>query len=224
MEPMPHGYTNRSVTDGHLVVKSFVGPDPAARQAREELALRRLAGIPPVPELISSVPGTLTTTLAKGVPAQEAIDAGAADRVLHACGRLLADVQSVDPRRVFGSVDHGSVLVHNDFGPNNVVMDPEVTNARLLCDWEWVMPGDRTSCTDLAWAEFIVRYHHPESVPALAALFDGYGDKPTWAHRHAAMTARATAHRDFLRSWQQLQAAATWDQRLATIAAWHETR
>ena len=224
MELMRHGYTNRSVTDGHLVMKSFVGPDPAVRQAREELALRRLAGLLPVPELVASVAGTVTTTLAEGVPAQEAIAAGAADRVLHACGRLLAAVQSVDPRRVFGGVDDGSVLVHNDFGPNNVVMDLDMADARLLCDWEWVVPGDRTSCTDLAWAEFIVRYHHPESVAALDALFDGYGDKPAWADRHAAMTARATSHRDFLRKWQQQQAASTWDQRLATMAAWHETR
>lgn len=222
MEALRHGYTNRSVTDGHLVVKSFVGPDQAARQAREELALRRLAGILPVPELVSSVPGAITTTLAAGVPAQEAISAGAATQVLHACGRLLVDVQSVDPRPVFRSVDDGSVLVHNDFGPNNVVMGLDLTQVRLLCDWEWVTLGHRY--TDLAWAEFIVRYHHPEFVPALSALFDGYGNKPTWADRQAAMTARATSHRDFMQSWQGQQAASTWDQRLTAIAAWREMR
>lgn len=221
MDPMPHGYTNNSVTDGRSVVKSYLGADRAARQAREERALRALFGVLPVPELPSSVSGELTTAFVAGVPAQDAIVAGDARRVLHACGRLLVDLQSVDARLVLGNAGGaGSVLVHNDFGPNNVVMGVDLTEVRLLCDWEWVTVGDRY--TDLGWAEFIVRYHHPESVSELSALFEGYGSKPDWAQRQVAMARRASAHRDFVASWQGQEAAHTWDRRLAAIASWHE--
>ena len=36
---------------------------------------------------------------------------------------------------------------------------------------------------DVAWAEWIVRTHHPHLVPALSALFDGYGEEPSWRLR-----------------------------------------
>lgn len=76
---------------------------------------------------------------------------------------------------MFGSVDDGPVLVHNDFGPNNVVMGLDLTEVRLLCDWEWAALGHRytdlaragLAWPGLAWAEFIVRYHHPEFVTNL---------------------------------------------------------
>ena len=221
MEAMPHGYTNSSTTDGHVVVKTYLGPDRAARQVREERALRTLAGVLPVPTLLTSVPGVGTTAYMQGIPGQAAIAAGNAAQVLYACGRLLADVQSVAPSRVLDHVSgDGSVLVHNDFGPNNVVLDLALTEVRLLCDWEWVTAGSRL--TDLAWAEFIVRFHHPESVAALAALFDGFGNRPTWAERQAAMATRAVAHRDFVRRWHGNEAAETWDGRLRTIGSWRE--
>lgn len=221
MEAMPHGYTNSSATDGHVVVKTYLGPDRAARQAREERALRALAGVLPVPTLLSSVSGVGTTAYVEGIPGQAAIAAGNAAQVLSACGRLLADVQSVAPSRVLDHVNGaGAVLVHNDFGPNNIVMDRTLTEVRLLCDWEWVTSG--SGLTDLAWAEFIVRYHHPESVAALAALFDGFGNQPAWGERQAAMAARAAAHRGFVRRWHGNEAAQTWDARLRTIASWHE--
>ncbi len=217
MRAMPHGYTNTTVTDGRVVVKTYLGPDRELRQAREELALRRLAETLPVPTLIDTVPGTSTTGFVEGVPGQQAIAAGADGDVLHACGRLLAELQSVDPRVMFDDAG-GDVLVHNDFGPQNIVMDDDHTGVRLLCDWEWVTVGDRD--TDLAWAEFIVRFHHQVSVHALAALFEGYGAKPPWERRRAAMIARATAHREFVRRWHGAAGAATWDDRIAAIASW----
>lgn len=166
MELMRHGYTNHTVSDGRVVVKTYVGPDRATRQEREERALRSLAGVLPVSELLDSVPGTTTTAFVAGMPAQDAFAAGGAAEVFTACGRLLRRVQSVDPRHVFDDVDDAAaVLVHNDFGPNNIVMTADLTEARLLCDWEWSTTGNRT--TGLAWAEFIIRLHHPESVPAL---------------------------------------------------------
>lgn len=222
MDLLRHGYTNRSVSDGCVVVKTYLGPDCAARQDREDRALRSLAGVLPVPELLHSVPGTSTTAFVPGIPAQDAMNAGGAAEVLNACGRLLRLVQSVDPRLVYDDVgcDGGFVLVHNDFGPNNIVMQTNLSESRLLCDWEWVTIGNRN--TDLGWAEFIVRYHHPESVLALSALFDGYGGKPSWGERQEAMALRAVTHRDFVRRWQGLERATTWDDRIAAITSWKQ--
>ena len=217
---MPHGHTNATVTDGQVVVKTYLGPDSDRRQAREDLALRRLSDSLPVPPLIDSVPGMSTTALVAGVPGQEAIAAGSASEVLHACGRLLRELQEVDPRRMFDACD-GTVLVHNDFGPNNIVMDRGLASASLLCDWEWVTVGDRI--TDLAWAEFIVRLHHPESVQAMRLLFEGYGEKPTWGLRQAAMIRRATAHRAFVKRWYGSgEATAVWSDRITAIASWRD--
>ncbi len=219
MEPMAHGYTNATVTDHQVVVKTYLGPDSQQRQAREELALRKLTGKLPVPTLLDSAAGTLTTRFLSGVPGQDAIETGHAAEVLRACGRLLAQLQQVDPRNLF-EVSAGATLVHNDFGPNNMLMDSDLQSVQLLCDWEWVTVGHRL--TDLAWAEFIVRLHHRESVQALVALFDGYGDKPAWQARQAAMTARAAVHREFVRRWHGHQAEALWRDRITAIASWRE--
>ncbi len=219
MQPMPHGYTNATVTDGRVVVKTYQGPDRDERQVREELALLRLAGQLPVPTLLHSSAGISTTEFVPGTPGQEAIAEGHAAEVLYACGRLLAQLQQVTPPVLF-DVSTGPVLVHNDFGPNNVVMAPDLQGVRLLCDWEWVGVGDPT--TDLAWAEFIVRLHHPGSVAALDALFDGYGHRPPWEARRSAMADRADAHRQFVRRWHGEQGESLWKDRLAAIATWRD--
>jgi hypothetical protein len=221
MEPLPHGYTNATVTDRRVVVKTYQGPESQQRQSREELALLRLAGRLPVPTLLTSTAGVSTTAYVSGVPGQQAIEDGHASEVLNACGRLLAELQAIDPGLLFGAgVEAGAVLVHNDFGPNNLLMRSDLRGARLLCDWEWVTVGDRD--TDLAWAEFIVRLHHPAAVPALAALFEGYGDRPAWEARQAAMSRRAGVHREFVRRWHGDPAAELWTERLAAIASWRE--
>lgn len=216
---MPHGYTNATRTDKQVVVKTYLGPDGADRQAREELALRRLAGRLPVPTLVDSTPGTSTTTYVSGIPGQEAIEAGHAYEVLLACGRLLAQLQRVDARTLF-ETEPGATLVHNDFGPNNVLMADDLSEVRLLCDWEWATVGDPN--TDLAWAEWIVRTHHPESLAALPALFDGYGQRPPWEVRQAAMLQRAQIHREFVRRWHGTDGERLWDDRLAAITSWRE--
>lgn len=219
MQPMPHGYTNATRTDGQVVVKRYLGPDSVDRQAREELALKRLAGLLPVPTLLDSTPGTSTTAYESGVPGQAAIADGHAASVLHACGRLLAQLQEIDPRALC-EVGPGVTLVHNDFGPNNVLMANDLSKVRLLCDWEWVTVGDAN--TDLAWAEWIVRTHHEESLGALPALFDGYGHRPRWEVRQTAMLERARVHREFLRRWHGTDGERLWDDRLAAISSWRE--
>jgi aminoglycoside phosphotransferase (APT) family kinase protein len=43
-------------------------------------------------------------------------------------------------------------------------------------DWEFAHIGDRL--TDIAWAEWIFRTHHPHLLGALPSLFAGYQDHP----------------------------------------------
>lgn len=58
--------------------------------------------------------------------------------------------------------------------------------------------------------------HHPQATPALAALFRGYGERPPWALRHAAMLeqcqwllARASQQEERLATLWQRRAQAT---------------
>jgi aminoglycoside phosphotransferase (APT) family kinase protein len=218
MELIRHGYTNAVHRAGQVVTKAYAGPEKVERQRREVEAVRTLAGQLPVPQIISCEPGTLTSRFVEGIHAQELLEAGKGEQVLLTCGQLLGDLQGiriegVDPGR-------GIVLVHGDFGPNNLLMNDAATEVRLLCDWEWYGVGSRL--TDLAWCECIIRMHHPDRIPDLSALFEGYGAKPPWLERQAAMLDRATRHLDFIRRWPRVQLVATWEQRLANIVAWRE--
>ena len=72
-----------------------------------------------------------------------------------------------------------AVLVHGDYGPNNVLLDPVGHQVTAIVDWEWAHAGDPVE--DLAWCEWIVRMHHPEHIAAIDALFDAYGFRPAWS-------------------------------------------
>ena len=218
-EPMPHAYTNSCHRVGDTVTKAYAGPDAVVRQAREELALRTLDGRLPVATIVDSLPGVLTTAYIDGVPGQELIDAGRAEAVLFALGRLLAELQSVTPE-FLSTYDGSGVLVHHDFGPNNAVLDPAGTTVLLLADWEWCTVGDRL--TDVSWCEFIVRMHHFDQVAALPALWDGYGSRPEWGLRQQAILARAERHRRWAESWRGVAGGADWRDRITLVRSWRE--
>lgn len=218
-EPMPHAYTNRCHRVGDTVTKSYRGPGVAARQAHEESALRACAGRLPVATVVDSQPGVLTTEYVGGTHGQELIDTGLAEAVLFTLGRLLTDLQSVDPR-FLPEYDGSGVLVHHDFGPNNALLDEAAQTVLLLADWEWCTVGDRL--TDLGWCEFIVRLHHPDHVGALAALWDGYGVHPRWELRQQAILARAERHRKWARTWTDACGDGNWSDRIAQVRSWKE--
>jgi hypothetical protein len=214
-----HGYTNVTTVLGDLVTKTYWGPDAVERQQREELVLRSLAGLLPVATIVESRPGALVLGEVEGRHGQELIDSGEGDAVMFGLGRLLREVQAIRP--VFFSEFLGDgVLVHHDFGPNNVLLAPDDAAIALLADWEWATVGRPT--TDLAWAEFIVRMHHPDHVDCLPALFDGYGSRPAWSERQAAMATRAAALEAWVRSARGAQAATNWNRRSRRIAQWQE--
>ena len=114
------------------------------------------------------------------------------------------------------------MLVHGDFGPNNILIDPESFEITALLDWEFAHLGDPIE--DLAWCEWIVRTHHPDHVDALADFFDAYGGHlPEWPQRRAAMVARCLELRGFCERWEpDGRGVRQWTQRAHATAAWRQ--
>lgn len=220
---MPHSYTNRTTRDGSVVTKAYQGPGAARRCEREAAVLRGLAGWLPVPAVIDIGAYCLRLTFMEGVPGQELIDAGHAGRVLRACGRMLRRVHAIGPE--LGCVedrDHPfTVLVHGDYGPNNVLLDPGADEVAAIVDWEWAHAGDPVE--DIAWCEWIIRMHHPQSTAALGELFGAYGFTPAWSARQQAMVAQCRAQLDFCEQWQRSgENLHRWQQRLRATTSWTE--
>jgi tRNA A-37 threonylcarbamoyl transferase component Bud32 len=217
---LKHGYTNSTATDGRSVVKRYRGPDGDLRQHNEVAALSGLAGQLPVPPLLAVGAGEVTLGLVAGRPGQELLE-DQPEPVLHAAGRLARRLAGLDVALAPGldTAPGGTVLVHGDFGPQNLLLDEDTTEPTALLDWEFAHIGDPVE--DIAWAEWIVRMHHPDLVPALPALFAGYGAEPPWGVRHASMLAKCEWLLGFARRWPDPTQAgvALWQQRLAATAA-----
>ena len=73
---------------------------------------------------------------------------------------------------------------------------------------------------DLAWAEWTVRMHHPTATAEVDALFVGYGERPEWSLRHAAMLTRCERLRQRCEAEGLLDAEAMWQARLTATNAW----
>ncbi|GHH36644.1 phosphotransferase family protein [Streptomyces candidus] len=198
MEHLPHGYTNHTTYHAGVVTKAYKGRDAQRRMEREAAALCGLETLGtafPVPQLIGCTGESLSMTFLEGVHGQDLIDAGYADAVLRACGAALRAVHSVDATDVFPRARPGTVLVHGDFGPNNLLLTGDASRVTAVLDWEWAHWGDPVE--DLAWCEWIVRTHHPEDVSALDGFFEAYGHRPDWQVRHRAMADRCRELVDF---------------------------
>jgi aminoglycoside phosphotransferase (APT) family kinase protein len=221
VEQLRHGYTNVTVRDGDRVVKRYVGPDAAHRRAVELAVLQAGSAELPLPPLFASGPDRIVTGFVAGRHGQDLIDAGQAGDVLRGCGEVLARIHAMDVAAIWADAREGSVLVHGDFGPNNVLFDPQSYAVVAVLDWEWAHPGDPID--DLAWCEWIVRMHHPDSVDHLDRFYVGYGATPAWQWRQQAMVRRCEQLHDFSdRLEPGGPAARQWAQRLELTAAWRE--
>ena len=163
---LAHGYTNDSWADEAGIHKHYVGIGAQERMRTELDALQAMTQLVPTPQVLAVNEGTNTVTLRRviGRHGQELIGEGRAADVLRAAGRTL--------RRIHGSPTRdGSVLVHGDYGPQNLLFDADSVEVVAVLDWEFSHRGEAVE--DLAWAEWIVRMHHPEAVSELTALFDG---------------------------------------------------
>jgi len=220
---MPHGYTNATATDGRRVIKRYLGPDAAERQGAETLALTRLVGRLPVPALLDQSEGQIEVDWIAGVPGQERLET-APEQVLYVVGATARTLLGLEVDAVAGLPRRpgGTVLVHGDFGPQNLLLDSDTNQPTAILDWEFAHIGDRL--TDIAWAEWILRTHHPHLISALPALFAGYQERPGWAERQAAMLTRCEQLLDFVRRWPAPDDAGVrqWQRRTAATAAFRE--
>jgi aminoglycoside phosphotransferase len=221
---LKHGYTNDTETDGRTVTKRYRGPDADRRRRREEAIYSSLGDRLPLPRVLASEPNALILERLAGVPGQELLEQQPT-KVLRAVGRLARRVHEMDLDQVVDRLvadDEGSaggVLVHGDFGPQNVLLDPSTVRPTALLDWEFAHLGRPVE--DLAWAEWIVRTHHAPLVDQLWALYDGYGERPDWAERHAAMITKCEWALDFAGRWEPeaTPVAEMWRQRLSATRA-----
>jgi len=225
VQPMAHGYTNRTVGDSTTVVKAYNGPQADARRERETTVLQALHGRFPVPPVLATDGHSLTLGFVAGTHAQDLIDAGHAADVLAACGTVLRRLHSLPfdvplPDQL-GRDNATGTLVHGDFGPNNMLLNPETFEVTALLDWEWAHIGDPIE--DLAWCEWIIRMHHSAEVGKMAHFFTAYGQHPAWVTRRAAMIAQCRLLLDFVRAWDANSAGvAKWQEWLLITENWSE--
>jgi aminoglycoside phosphotransferase len=226
MRPLRHSYTNRTLRDGATVVKCYQGPAAVSRSQREHALLRALQGRVPVPKVLDFSSECLTMTFMSGTHGQELIEAGHGGGVLRACGAMLKRIHQLDAWQIATLVPRpageGQVLVHGDYGPQNVLLDPVSYEVTAVLDWEWAGMGQPVD--DLAWCEWIIRMHHPHAVDLLGLFFSAYGGAiPPWPDRHAFMVGRC---RSLLDLCHQHEAGgpgeARWAHRLHVTAAWNE--
>jgi aminoglycoside phosphotransferase len=220
-ELMAHGYTHMTSRLGDVVTKQYRGPEATARCAREAAVLAAVGGLLPVPPVIAAGPACLQTALVPGLHGQDLIAAGLAGPVLAACGRMLRRIHQLPlpPVLSHGASSTGAVLVHGDYGPNNVLLDARASDITAVLDWEWAHAGDRVE--DLAWCEFILRLHHPGDVWALDAFYDSYRARPAWQDLHQAIVDRCRSMLELCQRWEpDGVGVASWTERLATVRTW----
>ncbi len=221
MRRLPHGYTNLTRRlPGARVEKRYEGSDRSERADREYTCLVSLAHRLPVPDVVErdrAVP-LLIVREASGTHGQEMIDAGRAAEVLRLLGALLVTLQQVPTGAVPGLVGTGPVIVHGDFGPQNVLIEGDRITA--LLDWEFAHIG--RAVEDLAWAEWIIRTHHPAAADDLPEMLDASHLGMTWSARHQAMIARCEELVELSTVSGSPDAAALWRDRLRATERWNE--
>jgi len=216
---LPHGYTNETRRRAGNVEKTYVG-DHRSEHARTELACLSALGdrlpVPPVTDVDLAL-GRITLGYLPGDHGQDLIDRGHARIVLRLAGTALASLQRPPVPTVAGLDGDGPVLVHGDFGPQNLLLDLDAGRVTGVLDWEFATRGDPVE--DLAWAEWIVRMHHPGAVDALDDLFLGAGRRPPWSQRHDEMLRRV---RQLLAGTERSGSTSPWRERLTTTENWTE--
>jgi aminoglycoside phosphotransferase (APT) family kinase protein len=226
MQPLRHSYTNRTLGDGATVVKRYQGPGALARSQREHAVLSALQGRVPVPPVLGSEDDCLTMRFISGTHGQEMLESGHGQGTLRACGAMLQRIHQLDIGEITaalpGSAGAGQVLVHGDYGSQNVLLDPATLEITAVLDWEWAHAGNPVE--DLAWCEWTVRMHHPRLVSLLDLFFESYGGPiPPWADRRAVMLDRCQSLIDLCRQQEpDGPGEVQWSHRLAATRAWQE--
>jgi hypothetical protein len=176
----------------------------------------------PVPEIMAFDPATpvLVVSEIRGRHGQELIDQGLAAQVLRLIGSQLSGLQSLDPSTVPGLKEKGDVIVHGDYGPQNMLFLSDPIRVSGVLDWELAHIG--SAIEDLAWAEWIIRTHHPGALEDLPELFAGSGLFFGWSDRQAAMVRQCSHHLASCEASGLGTAASEWRRRLKATEGWNE--
>jgi hypothetical protein len=221
VDRLPHGYTNLTRRlPGGRIEKRFEGFDRFDRAEREHACLVHLARSLPVPTVVArdATAPLLIVTEAVGTHGQEMLRASRAGDVLRLLGKLLYELQQLPPASVPGLSGRGTVVVHGDFGPQNVLVHGGRVSA--LLDWEFAHIGQPVE--DLAWAEWIVRMHHPDTVEAISELHGAAQRNFGWLDRQAAMAARCEELLRYSEAAGSTEAVDLWRDRLRMTELWTE--
>ena len=210
---LPYGYSNESWADDTSVWKRYVGFQAAARMRSELSAIEATQGIVPVPQVLSVDFDDSIVRFARvlGVPGQKLVESGHGEAVMLAAGRTLAKLQGA----LRGEITHG------DYGPHNLLLDARASEVVLVADWEFAEANGQL-VADLAWAEWIVRMHHPDQVTSIAHLFVGYGTRPPWDERLSAMIEKCAWFSARAQQAGRPSAHRLWEQRRALTSTWVE--
>jgi aminoglycoside phosphotransferase len=223
VQRLPHGYTNFTRRlPGELVEKTYDGPRRWDNSRRELACLTALAQRIPVAVVARhdlTIP-QLTMTALPGNHGQDLIDEGHAERVLRLVGATLASLQALVVDAVPGLEGNGTVIVHGDFGPQNMLFELQRDAVTGVLDWESAHVG--SPIEDLAWAEWLVRMHHPRAVAALDALFTGAGRCPSWPERQASMVQQVRNVLAYCESATMTDSAQVWREQLRRTEAWSD--
>ncbi len=217
MDRLPHGYTNRTRKVAGAVEKIYDGPDRFENAQRERACLSALAEVLPVARVVGSDPEVprLNLSVLPGAHGQDLLDGGHAEQVLRLVGLTLGTLQAVRVDDIYGLAGDGPVIVHGDFGPQNMLFDLERDRVTGIVDWESAHRG--RPIEDLAWCEWLIRMHHPEAIDALAALFGAYDQHPPWNERHEAMLMRI---RELVAYCEKTRRRSDWPERLTRTERW----
>jgi thiamine kinase-like enzyme len=184
---------------------------------------QQLQDMPFMPELVGYDKDALTisTRYVESRHAQDLLEEHC-DIVPFSLGKLARELQLVKVDAIAGSKrNEPDVLVHGDFGPQNLLFAPESFSERYLVDWEWAHFGDRFE--DIAWAEWIIRMHYDSNQQMIASLYKGFGLVPPWETRHELMIRKCENILDFAkRDDDNTQAISMWIDRVAQVKSFEE--
>ena len=101
-----------------------------------------LAGRFPVPAVLPGREGELCVRAVAGWHGQDALeDDRHAPAVLRLCGQLRRRLSGIGPAAVPGLPGSGEVIVHGDFGPQNLLLSSDARDVPAVVDWEWCHLG-----------------------------------------------------------------------------------
>ena len=219
---LPYGYTNKTHCEDGVVIKTYMGANARERYATELEIYQLLQGMTFMPDLIKYDETRLNilTKYIKNRHAQDLLDENGSD-VMCAIGKLLRDLQEIQIESIDGTIRRGSeVLVHGDFGPQNVLLARDSFEIVGLVDWEWAHFGDKFE--DIAWAEWLIRMHYEAKRPMIDALYDGFREMPVWETRHTFMIKKCEAILDFAKRDRNEQSITMWSKRIHRVRTFTE--